>query len=584
MNILKNKSVASWVNKIKEIFDPSEVIWLNGDVKQIENLKENAVKGGILFRLNEGIMPNCFLHRSSINDVARSESRTFVCCDKHEDAGPTNNWQKPHEAFEKLINISKNSYRNRKMYVIPFAMGPPGSPLCKLGIQVTDSVYVAIMMTIMTRLNSQVIKKFESLEETMCNDLLETTSWTRCLHASCDNDPENRYICHFPQSNFIFSINSNYGGNALLGKKCLALRLASVSANKEGWLAEHMAIVGIKRPGKEIKYMCACFPSGCGKTDFAMMKLPKSYTERGYEVWCVGDDIAWLKIDSNGRLRAINAENGFFGACSGINKDTNISLAIKKNTIFTNVMHNLADNTVWWDGLSKDVPENSLNWKGEHWEKQLETNQKNARFAVSAKNYPYLSKEFDNPEGVVIDAIIFGGKRKNLMPLVAESKDWEHGVFMASVLSTEITSAVDSNVGKTRRDPFSMLSFCGYNMADYFKHWLNVGKKLVNAPKIFHVNWFMQDEKDEIIWPGFGENIRVVDWILDRIENNIDCKDSLIGFLPYEKDINTKGMNLNEKHLNKLLFFDEELWDKEKKEIKSFYDKLNVGIFGKYIK
>ncbi|GMB10783.1 MAG: phosphoenolpyruvate carboxykinase (GTP) [Candidatus Improbicoccus devescovinae] len=580
--------IYNWINCIKKLLNPQDIILVDGSENQTSGFKEEAIKKNILIKLNEDLLPNCYLHRSNPNDVARVESKTFICSDTKQDAGPTNNWWNPKEALSKLINISKNSYKNRIMYIIPFCMGQIESKFAKLGIEITDSLYVVLSMLTMAKVNKKVIKKLKELEEIHENSdefgLSGTASWTRCIHASCNTDPDNRYICHFPQNNMIFSVNSNYGGNALLGKKCLALRLASVMGKNEGWLAEHMLIMGIQRPGTQgIKYICASFPSGCGKTNFAMMALPEIYTKNGYKIWCVGDDIAWLRIGKNGGLWAANPENGCFGVCADTDKITNPNALVtaRENTIFTNVVHDKTRNTVWWTGLDAP-PDDATDWQGLPWSaknSQTRGEHPNSRFTAPITNCPCLSAEYNNPEGVQISAIIFGGKRSELMPLIFQTSDWIHGVFMGSALRSETTPATDGKTGILRNDPFSMLPFCGYNIADYFQHWLDMGRTLgEKAPKIFNINLFKRDKNNEFIWPGFGENIRILDWILDRLESKVDGKKSVIGLLPDINNINIQELNISKKNLESLLEIDEKLWNQELNNIQNYYNKLGENV------
>ncbi|MDR1240348.1 MAG: phosphoenolpyruvate carboxykinase (GTP) [Oscillospiraceae bacterium] len=570
--MIKNKYVLNWVSEVKNLVEPNSVIWLDGSKKQTEELRKDSCKSGELIKLNENFLPGCYLHRSNPNDVARVESKTFICCEKKEDVGFTNNWHEPNAMLDKISKIAKGSYKNRKMYVIPFSMGHVGSKFSKLGIEITDSVYVALNMLIMTRVNNKVYEIFESSDN----------NWTKCLHCSCNCDEDNRYVCHFPEKNMVFSVNSSYGGNALLGKKCLALRLASYMGKKEGWLAEHMLILEIKTPYiDKAKYICAAFPSGCGKTNLAMLKPGKTFEEKGYKIKCVGDDIAWLRVvsnsDSSGKiLRAINPENGFFGVGIGTNEKTNPN-ALKtasRDTIFTNVAYNTENGTVWWEDLSEKIPKKILDWKGEEFKKNSWMAHPNSRFTSPAVNCPCLSSEFENPDGVPISAVIFGGRRAKFTPLVLQSKNWVHGVFLGMAMSSETTAAASGKVGVLRHDPFGMIPFCGYNIFDYFNHWLEIGKTLnENAPKIFNVNWFRTDDNGDFIWPGFSENLRVLDWIIKRCENKVSAKETTYGFVPKISDLNVENLNIDEKKLISILEDDKILWEKEIKETENFYEK-----------
>lgn len=564
-----NQSVIKWIEEMKDIVKPDKVVWIDGSEEQLEALRKEACDKGEITKLNQDKHPGCYLRRSAHNDVARAEDRTFICTKTKEEAGPTNNWWEPKEAYKKLYEIAKDSYKGKTMYIIPYSMGIPGSKFAKIGIELTDSIYATLNMAIMTRVGNEVLEK-----------LGNSNNWVRGLHCSCDINAEKRYVCHFPEDNTIISVNSGYGGNVLLGKKCFALRVASFQGKREKWLAEHMLIVGIERPDGETKYICAAFPSACGKTNLAMLIPPEIYEDKGYKVWCVGDDIAWLRIGSDGRLWAINPENGFFGVAPGTSKKSNPNAldATSKNTIFTNVVQNLDDNTIWWEGLNNNPPENALDWKGNSWNGKISTEKgahPNSRFTSPAKNCPYLSPEFDNPDGVPISAIIFGGRRAYTTPLVYETTDWNHGVFAGSAISSETTAAITGEVGVLRHDPMAMISFCGYNMGEYFGHWIEMGKLLGDkAPKIFNVNWFRKDENGKFLWPGYGENLRVIDWILDRCDGKVEANESPIGLLPKKEDINTKGIDVTSEDMDKLLEVNIDDWKQEMEEIKEFYKKF----------
>lgn len=561
-----NKNVINWIQQMKELVNPIDVVWIDGSEQQLENLRKQACDTGEIIKLNQEKLPGCYLHRTKQNDVARVEDRTFICTSKKENAGPTNNWWEPKEAYKKLFQIARNSYENKTMYIIPYSMGPIDSPYAKIGIEITDSIYVVLNMAIMTRVGQKVLDK-----------LANSNDWVRGLHCSCNINENERYICHFPEDNTIISVNSGYGGNVLLGKKCFALRLASFMGKNEGWMAEHMLILGIQKPNGQIKYVAAAFPSACGKTNLAMLIPPEIYKKEGYKIWCVGDDIAWLHQGKDGRLWAINPENGFFGAAPGTNEKSNPNAleSTKCNTIFTNVVQNLDDNTVWWEGLDKNPPENAINWKNEPWNGKTSKGpgaHPNSRFTSPAKNCPCISSEFDSPNGVPIDAIIFGGRRASTTPLVYQAKDWANGVFIGSTIASETTAAATGKIGIVRRDPMAMLPFCGYNMGDYFKHWLDMGEKLGDkAPKIFNVNWFRTDKNGKFIWPGFGDNLRVLEWIINRCDNKVSAIETPIGFLPDKKDINMEGLDLSTDTLNLLLSVDKDVWMKEIEQIKEFY-------------
>ncbi len=572
-NLTANKSVLSWIKEMSDLVSPDKIVWIDGSEAQLEALRAEACATGEMIKLNEEKLPGCYLHRTAVNDVARVEGRTFICTNTKEEAGPTNNWMAPAEAYEMLYNIARDSYKGRTMYVIPYSMGPVGSVFSKIGVELTDSIYVVLNMAIMTRVGKAVMDVLGDSED-----------WVKGLHCKCEIDEEKRYICQFPQDNTIISVNSGYGGNVLLGKKCFALRIASYQGRNEGWQAEHMLILGLQKPNGEIKYICAAFPSACGKTNLAMLIPPEGYYNKGYRVWCVGDDIAWIRKGADGRLYAINPENGFFGVAPGTNEKSNPNAlaSTKQGTIFTNVAHNLDDNTVWWEGLDKNPPANAIEWKGNPWngkESEEKGAHPNSRFTAPAKNCPCISSEFENPQGVPISAIVFGGRRAKLAPLVYQSRDWNHGVFVGSIMASETTAAASGAVGVVRRDPMAMLPFCGYNMGDYWKHWIEIGKTLDadKAPKIFNVNWFRKDDDGNFLWPGFGDNMRVLDWIIDRCENKVDADETAIGFIPKAEDINLEGIEdeVGAAQLKELLSVDNALWAEEIAGIKEFYGKFD---------
>ena len=561
-----NKSVLAWIEEMKNLLNPDKVVWIDGSEEQLEALRKEACETGEMIKLNEEKLPGCYLHRTRENDVARVEDRTFICCRDEKDAGPTNNWKNPQEAYQMLFDIARGSYKGRTMYVIPYSMGPVGSPLAKIGYEVTDSIDVVLNMSIMTRVGTAV-------EEV----LGDSEDWIKGLHAMCDVDPEKRYICHFPEDNYIISVNSAYGGNVLLGKKCFALRIASYLGKCEDWMAEHMLILGIENPQGEIKYVTAAFPSACGKTNLAMLIPPEGYRNKGYKVWCVGDDIAWMRKGPDGRLWAINPENGFFGVAPGTNEKSNPNAlaSTKKGTIFTNVALNLDDNTVWWEGLDKNPPEHAIDWKGNPWNGKESTEKgahPNSRFTAPAKNCPCISSEFNSTSGVPVSAIVFGGRRATTTPLVYQSRDWNNGVFVGSIMASETTAAATGAVGVLRHDPMAMKPFCGYHMGDYFGHWIEMGKILGDkAPKIFNVNWFRLDEDGKFMWPGFGDNFRVLEWIIKRCEGKADAVETPIGYLPRPEDINLEGLDMDMETLKKILTVDNEKWTAETKEIEEYY-------------
>lgn len=580
MALTKNKNVLAWVDEMVALTKPDKVVWIDGSKKQLDALTDEVTSlpegnRDKMYRLNEEKLPGCLYHRTLPNDVARVEDRTFICTKKKEDAGPTNNWMDPAEMKAKLIPLYDGVMKGRTMYVIPYSMGPIGSPLAKVGVELTDSIYVVLNMNIMTRMGTQA---FENLGDT-------SDDFVRGLHSKADVDPENRYIVQFPEENTIWSINSAYGGNVLLGKKCFALRIASFQGKNEGWMAEHMLILGVQKPNGETTYITAAFPSACGKTNLAMLIPPEGYLKDGYKVFTVGDDIAWMKPGKDGRLYAINPENGFFGVAPGTNANSNYNAlaCTRSDTIFTNVALNNADNTVWWEKLDKNPPVDATEWKGEkvNGPEYIAAGNKlahpNSRFTAPAKNCPCLSPEFNNPEGVPISAIIFGGRRASTTPLVYQSFDWTHGTYMGSAVSSETTAAATGATGVLRHDPMAMKPFIGYNVGDYWAHWLEMGEKLGDkAPKIFNVNWFKTDEEGNFLWPGFGDNMRVLDWIIKRCEGEVDAVETPIGYEPKPEDINVDGLVYEGKQFTtediaNLLKLDTKLWKNEIAEMRRYY-------------
>ncbi|CDE31592.1 phosphoenolpyruvate carboxykinase [GTP] [Ruminococcus sp. CAG:403] len=580
MALTKNKNVLAWVDEMVALTKPDKVVWIDGSKEQLDALTDEVTSlpegnRDKMYRLNEEKLPGCLYHRTLPNDVARVEDRTFICTKKKEDAGPTNNWMDPAEMKAKLIPLYDGVMKGRTMYVIPYSMGPIGSPLAKVGVELTDSIYVVLNMNIMTRMGTQA---FENLGDT-------SDDFVRGLHSKADVDPENRYIVQFPEENTIWSINSAYGGNVLLGKKCFALRIASFQGKNEGWMAEHMLILGVQKPNGETTYITAAFPSACGKTNLAMLIPPEGYLKDGYKVFTVGDDIAWMKPGKDGRLYAINPENGFFGVAPGTNANSNYNAlaCTRSDTIFTNVALNNADNTVWWEKLDKNPPVDATEWKGEkvNGPEYIAAGNKlahpNSRFTAPAKNCPCLSPEFNNPEGVPISAIIFGGRRASTTPLVYQSFDWTHGTYMGSAVSSETTAAATGATGVLRHDPMAMKPFIGYNVGDYWAHWLEMGEKLGDkAPKIFNVNWFKTDEEGNFLWPGFGDNMRVLDWIIKRCEGEVDAVETPIGYEPKPEDINVDGLVYEGKQFTtediaNLLKLDTKLWKNEIAEMRRYY-------------
>ncbi|MBQ8415238.1 MAG: phosphoenolpyruvate carboxykinase (GTP) [Clostridia bacterium] len=570
-NVTGNRYVDQWITEMVELVKPEKIVLIDGSESQAELLRAEACSTGEMIKLNQELLPGCYLHRTDINDVARVEDRTFICTSKKEDAGNINNWMDPKECYEKLSKLYRGSYQGRTMYVIPYSMSVVGSDFAKYGIELTDSIYVVLNMLIMTRVGLNVLEA-----------LGDSADFIKGLHARADIDAEKRYICHFPEDNTIWSVNSGYGGNVLLGKKCFALRIASYLGRKEGWMAEHMLILGVESPDGEVKYISAAFPSACGKTNLAMLIPPEIYKNKGYKVWCVGDDIAWLRVGQDGRLWAVNPENGFFGVAPGTNEKSNPNAlhTSMKNCIFTNVCHDLDNNTVWWEGLNDNPPKHALNWKGEEWDytkydKADKVNTSgahpNSRFTAMAENCPCISDKFNDPAGVPISAIVFGGRRAKTAPLVYQSTSWQHGTFVGSVMASETTAAAAGAVGVVRRDPMAMRPFVGYDMGDYWAHWLNMGKIIKNPPKIFHVNWFRTDDEGHFIWPGFGDNMRVLMWILARCEGKVSAVETPIGYVPHAEDINIEGLDIDFDTIEGLLSVDRELWLEDCKAIHEFY-------------
>ncbi len=562
--LTENKKVLDFVKESAELAQPDEIVWIDGSEKQLQELRKEAVKTGEMIELNQEKLPGCYYHRTAENDVARVEARTFICCKNKEDAGPVNYWMDPVEAYALCREIARGKMKGRTMYVIPYSMGVVGSSFSKIGIEVTDSIYVVLNMAIMTRVG---LDCYEALGK--------DGDFIKGFHCKCDVDPEKRYIMHFPEDNTIISVNSAYGGNVLLGKKCFALRIASYLGKNEGWMAEHMLILGVTYPDGSKHYLAAAFPSACGKTNLAMLIPPEHYLKKGYKVECVGDDIAWIRVGEDGRLWAVNPENGFFGVAPGTNEKSNPNAlaATKKGTIFTNVAINPADNTVWWEGLTKPAPDHLIDWLGNEWtpESGVKAAHPNSRFTAPAVNCPCLSPEFNSKEGVPLDAIIFGGRRATTTPLVYQSRDWNHGVFVGSIMSSETTAAATGAVGVLRHDPMAMKPFAGYHMADYFSHWIEMGKKISNPPKIFNVNWFRQGENGEFLWPGFGDNMRVLEWILKRCAGEEDAQETAIGYVPYAKDIDLTGLDMTQEDLERILYVDKKRWSAEADEIAEYY-------------
>ena len=552
----QNPTVTQWIDEMVKLVQPDEIVWIDGSAEQKKQLTDEALSTGELLELNQEKWPGCVYHRTAVNDVARVEGRTYICQPTKEEAGPTNNWADPAEMYEKLNKLYDGSYKGRTMYVVPYIMGPVGSPFSKVGVELTDSIYVVLNMLIMTRVGDVAWKQLGD----------ESNDWVRGLHARKDIDEENRYIVHFPQDNTIMSVNSGYGGNVLLGKKCFALRIASNQARNEGWMAEHMLILGIENVETgETRYLTGAFPSACGKTNLAML-IPPAYA-KGYKVYTVGDDIAWMRVQEDGRLWAINPESGFFGVAPGtsMKSNPNALLTTKSNTIFTNVA--LTDDMEpWWEGMGVEAPAHLTEWKGGDWtpDSDQKAAHPNSRFTAPAAQCPAISPHWEDPAGVPIDAILFGGRRAKTAPLVYQSFDWNHGVFIGATMASETTAAAAGAVGVVRRDPMAMLPFCGYNMGDYFQHWIDMGEKIEHQPKIFNVNWFQLDDNGKFAWPGFGDNFRVLEWIVKRCEGKVDAVETPIGYLPKAEDIVLDGLDdFTVEDLEKLLVVDPAIWQEE---------------------
>jgi len=571
-----NEKLKDWVNKMARLCKPNDIVWIDGSGAQRERIEKEAIELGEIVQLNQEKLPGCFLHRTAADDVARTEHLTFICTRKKRDAGITNNWMSPRIAYKKARGFFKDAMKGRTMYVIPFSMGPVGSEFSKIGVELTDSRYVVLNMLVMTRAGESVLRQLE-----------KDDAFTKCLHSKADLDINKRLILHFPEDNAIWSVGSGYGGNVLLGKKCLSLRIASFLARKEGWLAEHMLIMGIEEPNGHIEYIAAAFPSACGKTNLSMLLPPEGLKKKGYRIWTVGDDIAWMRIDSDGALWAVNPETGFFGVVPGTNSKTNPNMVetIKKNTIFTNVLLK-PDGTVWWEDADGEVPQSGIDWQGRPWKpgmidsngKPIQGAHPNSRFTTPITNCPAASFRLEQHHGVPISAIIFGGRRAHLAPLVYESFSWQHGVFVGATMASELTAAQVGKIGQIRRDPMAMFPFCGYNMAHYFKHWLAMGKRMNKPPKIFHVNWFRTDENGKFLWPGFRENLRVLEWILDRCNNKVEAVKAPIGYVPRPYDIDMTDINLATGTLEKLLAVDKKDWLEELNSLKTFFKQFKKDL------
>jgi phosphoenolpyruvate carboxykinase (GTP) len=559
-----NPALLGWVRDMAALCKPDRVVWCDGSEEERVRLTQHAVETGVLIPLNPKKRPGCYLHRSNPNDVARVEHLTFICTPEKDEAGPTNNWMAPAETYSKLSKLFDGSMRGRTLYVLPYVMGPLGSSLAKVGIELTDSVYVALNMRIMTRMGKQAL------------DLLGNSSdFNRGLHCTGDVNPDRRFICHFPQDNTIWSFGSGYGGNALLGKKCLALRIGSYLGKKEGWFAEHMLILGVESPHGQTTYVTGAFPSACGKTNFAMLIPPKRFGD--WKVWTVGDDIAWMRVAKDGRLWAVNPENGYFGVAPGTNfaSNPNAMATIAKDTIFTNVAIT-KDGDVWWEGMDGPVPDELIDWQGRPWKKGSteKAAHPNSRFTAPMTNNPALSREANNPDGVPISAIIFGGRRATTVPLVLQSFNWGHGVFLGATLGSETTAAATGKVGVVRRDPMAMLPFAGYNMGTYLEHWLQMQSKIPYPPKIFQVNWFRKSKEGKFLWPGFGENMRVLKWIVDRSHVRVGGQETLLGWVPKAGDLDLSGLDIPPELVDEATSINTTEWKEELQSQGEFFELL----------
>jgi phosphoenolpyruvate carboxykinase (GTP) len=566
-----NQTVLDWVHEVESLTDPKNIFWCDGSEAENDYLLGEACRQEVLIKLNQEKDPGCYLHRSKPNDVARVEQFTLICTPTKNEAGPTNNWAEPAATYTKLHGMLKGAMRGRTMFVVPYIMGPPESPLAKIGFEITDSIYVVLSMRIMTRMGTQASERLGGKRDAEFN---------RGVHSLLDINPERRFICHFPQDNTIISVGSGYGGNVLLSKKCLALRIASYLAKKQGWLAEHMLILGVQSPEGKKHYIAAAFPSACGKTNFAMLIPPEHFA--GWKITTVGDDIAWMKIGSDGRLYAVNPENGYFGVVPGTSyaSNPNAMRAIESDTLFTNVALT-NDGDVWWEGKDGDPPREAIDWKGNPWtpDSKEKAAHPNSRFAVPMRNNPVLDPEVEQPAGVPISAIIFGGRRSDTMPLVFQAHDWKHGVYVGATMASETTAAATGAVGQVRRDPMAMLPFCGYNIGDYFRHWLETGPRLTNPPLIFHVNWFRKDKAGKFLWPGFGDNMRVLKWIVDRCEGRGGAGESPIGSVPRAEDLDLEGLeSVSMDKVRELLAVKPDEWAKELRGQEEFFRTLEPDL------
>jgi phosphoenolpyruvate carboxykinase (GTP) len=563
-----NPHLERWVSQMAAMTTPDQIVWCDGSEAERAKLTNLAVEQGILTPLNQEKRPGCYLHRSDPNDVARVEQLTFICSRRKEDAGPNNNWWDPKEAYAKLGSLFEGCMKGRTMYVIPYVMGPLGSPFSKIGIELTDSVYVVLNMRIMTRMGTAALEM-----------LGDSNDFNRGLHSTLDLDPEKRFICHFPEDNTIWSCGSGYGGNVLLGKKCLALRIGSYLGKTEGWMAEHMLILGVESPTGETTYVAAAFPSACGKTNFAMLIPPPEF--KGWKVWTVGDDIAWMRVGPDGRLWAINPEAGYFGVAPGTNykSNPNAMRSVERDTLFTNVA-TTPDGDVWWEGMDGEPPAELIDWRGNPWKRgsSEKAAHPNSRFTAPMRNNPVLSPKVDDPQGVPISAIIFGGRRSTTIPLVLESFNWTHGVYLGATMGSETTAAATGKVGVVRRDPMAMLPFCGYDMGDYFEHWLEMQDAIQDPPKLYLVNWFRQGPDGKFLWPGFGDNMRVLKWVVDRVNGRVGAHETIMGLVPHASHLELKGAGVSEATVKELTRIDPEGWKQEFDLQQELFDKLETTI------
>ncbi len=568
----KHEALNAWIRECAELCQPDKIVWIDGSEEQAEALRAEACETGEILKLSQKKWPGCYYHRTARNDVARTEHLTYICTKEKDDAGPNNNWMSPEDGYGRASDIFKGSMRGRTMYVIPFSLGPVGSVFSKVGVELTDSIYVVLNMRIMVRCGQAVL-----------DHLGMEGDFTKCLHSKADLNEDRRLILHFPEDNAIWSVGSGYGGNVLLSKKCMALRLASWQARQEGWLAEHMLILGIESPDGRIEYLAAAFPSACGKTNLAMLVPPEGLTRKGYRIWTVGDDIAWMRVDTDGALWGVNPEAGCFGVVPGTNSATNPNAMamVRHNTIFTNVLLRKGrdGHSLWWEDSDGEPPAEGIDWKGEPWKPGMrDDNGKpvlgahpNARFTAPLNQCPSASFRLEHHHGVPISAIVFGGRRAHLAPLVYQAHSWQHGVFVGSTMASERTAAQYGKQGEVRRDPMAMLPFCGYNMADYFLHWLQMGQSMTRPPRIFHVNWFRTDDDGEFIWPGFGENLRVLEWIFDRCRGDADVVSTPIGYVPTPESLDLNGLEIEPAAIEELLSIDSEAWLKEADGIEEFF-------------